>query len=217
MPYSTAHKANTRRRIIEAARAVFNRRGMASATIDDVMQEANLTRGGFYNHFSSKEDLLLEVISSYPECVPSDRWPDVRLDGDASASSYASQMIDAYLSTSHLYDLDVQCPLVALASDVRQSDERINKAYEELLREMAHRFERGLMDNSRTRAGPEAHRKATALMALLVGGLSVARTMENKVLSEEIIGACREMAQQIFGHPDNDRVQPSSSSRKVHS
>jgi TetR/AcrR family transcriptional repressor of nem operon len=54
VPYSSEHKQKTRARIVESARILFNRRGFENVSIDMVMAEADLTRGGFYNHFRSK-------------------------------------------------------------------------------------------------------------------------------------------------------------------
>ena len=58
MPYSAEHKQQTRAKIIETARILFNRDGFQKVTIDMVMEEAGLTRGGFYNHFKNKEALV---------------------------------------------------------------------------------------------------------------------------------------------------------------
>lgn len=63
MPYSPAHKARTRERIVESARHLFNRCGFAGVSIDEIMAEAGLTRGGFYNHFGAKEELYAEVVN----------------------------------------------------------------------------------------------------------------------------------------------------------
>ena len=57
MPYSNEHKQKTREKIVEAARILFNRHGFQDVTIDMVMQNAGLTRSGFYKHFKSKEAL----------------------------------------------------------------------------------------------------------------------------------------------------------------
>ena len=56
MPYAPEHKPQTRKRIVEAAARLFNRRGFADVTIGEVMKTAGLTHGGFYRHFSGKED-----------------------------------------------------------------------------------------------------------------------------------------------------------------
>ena len=68
MPYPRGHKAKTRERIVERARLLFNKHGFASVSIDEIMAEVGLTRGGFYNHFSTKEELYGEAITR--SCLP---------------------------------------------------------------------------------------------------------------------------------------------------
>jgi DNA-binding transcriptional regulator YbjK len=57
MPYAPEHKAEIRTRILDSARRLFNRNGLAAVSIDEIMAGAGLTRGGFYSYFDSKEDL----------------------------------------------------------------------------------------------------------------------------------------------------------------
>ena len=51
MPYSAKHKQKTRTKIIETAGILFNRHGFDGVSIDQIMEAAGMTRGGFYNHF----------------------------------------------------------------------------------------------------------------------------------------------------------------------
>ena len=57
--------AETRRRIVEASRRVFMRRGYGQATVDDILDETGISRGAFYHHFSGKEDLLKAVLEEH--------------------------------------------------------------------------------------------------------------------------------------------------------
>lgn len=52
----------TKRFILETAAPLFNRKGISGASIDDVLAETKLTKGCLYGHFSSKEDLSLQVV-----------------------------------------------------------------------------------------------------------------------------------------------------------
>ena len=70
MPYRPDHKARTRARIVEAARRLFNRHGFEQVTIDQIMAAAGLTRGGFYHHFDSKDQLYAASVASYATCNP---------------------------------------------------------------------------------------------------------------------------------------------------
>jgi AcrR family transcriptional regulator len=64
MPYAPEHKQETRKRIVNSARRLFNRKGFAAVTIDDIMADAGLTRGGFYKHFNTKEELYADAVLS---------------------------------------------------------------------------------------------------------------------------------------------------------
>jgi len=63
MPYPPEHRERTRARIVRSAMTLFNRHGLESVSIDDVMAHAGLTRGGFYRHFKTKSDLYAEAIA----------------------------------------------------------------------------------------------------------------------------------------------------------
>ncbi len=49
--------------IVGKASALFNRQGYLSSSIGDVMRETGFQKGGIYNHFESKEDLMLASFS----------------------------------------------------------------------------------------------------------------------------------------------------------
>jgi AcrR family transcriptional regulator len=61
----SARKAATRARLLEAAARVYARRGFAGATLDDVAEEAGLTKGALYGHFGSKNNLLVALMEEY--------------------------------------------------------------------------------------------------------------------------------------------------------
>jgi len=52
----------TRSNIIEKAAALFNSRGFAGTSLSDLMEYTGLKKGGIYNHFKSKEEILIEAF-----------------------------------------------------------------------------------------------------------------------------------------------------------
>src|SRR5215831_11431756 len=62
MPWPKDHKSRTRRTIVAAASTAFRADGIERVRVEDVMARAGLTHGGFYAHFDSKADLLLEAL-----------------------------------------------------------------------------------------------------------------------------------------------------------
>src|SRR3954454_5006918 len=63
MRYGKDHKQATRRRILEAAGRRFKQDGIDGAAVAAVMSDAGLTNGAFYANFSSKEDLVANVLA----------------------------------------------------------------------------------------------------------------------------------------------------------
>ena len=61
----TARRAETRGRLLQAAAEVYALRGFGGATLDEVAAHANLTKGAVYDHFGSKENLLLALMDEY--------------------------------------------------------------------------------------------------------------------------------------------------------
>lgn len=195
MPYSAEHKQRTRARIVECARVLFNRKGFTEVSIDEIMTRAKLTRGGFYNHFRTKEELFLEAVAAYQDFNPVDRWPGLDFDPERCGAAFARQLVDVYLSREHLDDIEGHCPMIALPSDVARAGPGVKRAYCELLERMAGMFAQGAGASSGARA---ARRRGLALAALCVGGMVLARTIEDDALREEIRAAARATAHELI-------------------
>lgn len=187
MPYTHEHKQRTRAHIVECARELFNQRGFVDVSIDEIMTRAGLTRGGFYNHFSSKEELFTEAIRSYLTFNPAQRWPEIDFDPSRAGKDHARQMINTYLSRTHLDDLDGQCPMIALPSDVARASKRVKDAYRELLERMANMF-------SDSVSAPDKRERGLALAALCVGGMVLARSFEDDHFRNAVREAARRTA-----------------------
>jgi TetR/AcrR family transcriptional repressor of nem operon len=186
MPYRPEHKQETKARIVESARQLFNRRGFSEVSIDEIMAQAGLTRGGFYNHFDTKDELYCEAVQAYAQCNPTDRWDGVELDFSEAGQRLAQQFINAYLSGEHLDDVEGHCPMIALPSDIARAGPEVRGVYERLLKGMAAMIEGGV--NSRV----DARQTALAITALCIGSMVVARTVPDKAFAHEIREAARQ-------------------------
>lgn len=190
MPYTEEHKQATRERIVDCARQLFNRKGFNEVSIDEIMADAGLTRGGFYNHFKAKEDLFVEAVKAYTKCNPADRWEDVELDFSKTGAELARQVINAYLSRRHLEDVGGHCPMIALPSDVARASPKVKAAYASLIEAMAQIFEGTAMKNRQH----NARNHALGMVALCVGGMVLARVLEDPEFANEIREAARGFA-----------------------
>lgn len=190
MPYTEEHKLETRQRIIESARKLFNCRGFSQVTIDEIMHDAGLTRGGFYNHFKAKDELFAEAIKAFGKCDLTERWGGVTLDFSKDNATLMKQMISAYLSHDHLERLEEHCPLIALSSDISRESEKVKLAYQQAIEGMAKLFEKGLS----TQSNQQARSRALGLVSLCIGGMIVARTLNKPALANEVRLAAHDFA-----------------------
>ncbi|MGV8143737.1 MAG: TetR/AcrR family transcriptional regulator [Methanothermobacter sp.] len=56
---------DTKSRIMETAFKLFLKKGFADVSLNEIIKESEITTGGFYYHFDSKDTLLVEVIKKY--------------------------------------------------------------------------------------------------------------------------------------------------------
>src|SRR5262249_22014170 len=146
---------------------------------------AGLTRGGFYSYFRTKSDLYAEAVALALAEPPSKRWKGI---------SAARHVIRGYLSRQHFEDVDGSCPLVALPSDVSRSNPIVRRTYEMVFKAMVDLFEEGLR-----RGGRADRRRALAIAAICVGGLAVARSLEDARLADTLRDATMNVALGLGG------------------
>ena len=108
MPPNIAQTLRVRAEIFGHAGRLFRLRGYAGTNIDDIMLAAGLTRGAFYAHFKSKEELFAQVIGTGQGLL----WKLRARDAEVLA------VLDAYLAKEELSATAQDCTLAALAGDV---------------------------------------------------------------------------------------------------
>ena len=199
MPYTVEHKAETRTRIVTSARRLFNRRGFSEVSIDEIMASAGLTRGGFYNHFKTKDELYAEAISLTLECEKT--GPEGRsIDFTLPPERLAQIIISAYLSDQHFKDVEESCPLIALPSDTSRGGPPVRQAYQQVLEAMI-----GLFQASQN-GDVDARQKAIAIATMCIGGMVLARAVDDVQLSDEIRDVARGTALETGGWSDTQVV-----------
>jgi TetR/AcrR family transcriptional regulator, transcriptional repressor for nem operon len=182
--YAAGHKEQTRARILRAAGTVFRRQGYHAAGVDTVMEEAGLTAGGFYAHFASKEALLAEALA--PAAAESGAARDLALEG-VSSRARAEAFVERYLTTKHCNATEDGCPLPALISEVARTGAPVKASFEAIIRALAAR----LQDQSGDGLTED---RALAIIALCIGGLGVARSVQDDAFGDCILAACRDLA-----------------------
>ena len=198
MSYSPEHKLRTRKRILDSALRLFRVHGYGGVGIDAVMADAGLTRGGFYAHFASKEDLFLETTREAPERL------GVRISRDTDGrllvpEGFAKWFFDFYFSREHRDGVATGCGMPPLAAEVSRADDEVRSAFTSNLGELI---------DALTREAPGEDRCRTlAALALGVGSVVLARAVNDEEFGYAILSACETVAREQMQY---DEVAPAT-------
>ena len=181
MKVSREQAAQNRDRIVEAAAQLFRERGFAGIGVADLMKEAGLTHGGFYGHFSSKEDLIAEA-SARALTHSLALWSKL---AERAPRDPLSAIAGVYLTSRHRDNPGAGCLLAALGPDVSRQGPAVRRAVTDSVRATV-----DLLANLVPRKSRAARRqKAIITYATFVGAMVMARAVDDRALSQEILDA----------------------------
>jgi len=182
--YPADHKEETARRIIEKAGPLMRSRGFAGTSLQDVMREAKLTVGGFYNHFKDKSDVLRYVLAA--DMNESRKLIVEDLD-DLNGDDYAAAVVERYLSEQHRDDTKMACDVPYLSAEVARMDDDTKQVYQDYVVKVVGTIAERLDEQD----DEDAQRHAWELVSKMVGALMIARAVKDPGLSNEILDACK--------------------------
>ncbi|KMO68176.1 TetR/AcrR family transcriptional regulator [Mycolicibacterium obuense] len=198
--YTAEHKSETRQRIVETAGRRFKRDGIDSSGIAAIMSDAHLTNGAFYAHFTSKDDLVANVLADQM------RGFQATL-GSAPDAAELEAFVREYLSSHHRDHPETGCPNAALLDEIARCDEATRRTYTEAMRL--------IVDDVATRLSPDdpmsARSDAIGLITILVASMQLARAVTDRVFSDEILESGVSNAQILLRR---NQHQKSTHSRK---
>lgn len=186
--YSAGHKDQTRQRIIETAGRRFKRGGIDGSGIAAIMSDADLTNGAFYAHFTSKDDLVANVVADQMN-----RWR-TGMDSSTPGREALEEFVRAYLSARHRDHPDTGCPSAALLEEIGRCDKTTRRAYSAGLQEIIETIGMHLSPQD-----PAAARtQAIGLLTVLIATMQLARAVPDRRLSKEILESGIRNAQNII-------------------
>ena len=120
MRYRPEHKIETHQKILKDASRRVRAEGMTGAAVSAVMRDSGMTHGGFYKHFGSKDELLMESLSEAFQEI-GDRL--ARAAEQSQPETAWKAIVKAYLSPEYCDHVEDGCPLPALAPELARADQ----------------------------------------------------------------------------------------------
>jgi len=182
MGHSRAEKAKSRERILEAAASQIRDGGLDSISIAQLMKAADLTHGGFYGHFASRDALLAAALERALEKGGAAFDAAKRRGTPDSVKS----IVNRYLSPAHRDNPAAGCAIASLAPDVGRGDNA------EVRRIMRERLDRAfaLMTDAMG-GGLVARDAAVSAWCTMVGAIMLSRVFGDQRCGDEILKQAR--------------------------
>ena len=195
MPQNPIRKARTRAEILDHAARLFRLRGHAGTNIDDIMLADGLTRGAFYAHFASKDDLFAEAIRTGQGLLG-------RLRGGEPAA-----VLKAYLDKTNLAATAQGCTLAALPGDVARATLAARLAYANVVYATIAELARG--------KPRKLDADATVAAILAVGAVTLARAAGDTRLGDWLLRCAQRAALPLLKPRASPAKKRSRSRRKA--
>jgi TetR/AcrR family transcriptional repressor of nem operon len=168
----------TRRRIVEAAAPIFNKRGYEGSSLNDLMEATGLKKGGIYRHFSSKEELAAEAFDYTWEAAWNARL--LHVDEKANGIEKLKQLIANFVD--HRSPVAGGCPILNTAIDADDGNSVLRAHVLKALRSWVARLQT-VVEQAQTRGeaedGVDPKAVATLIVASLEGALMMSRLERN--------------------------------------
>ena len=178
MGYSKSDKAETHTRIVKVAAKRFRERGLEGIGVADVMKEAGVTVGGFYKHFGSRDELVVEALAAAFKDL--DVWEEHTAD--------MAHLLQNYLTEAHRDAPGTGCAMGALVGDMTRGSKSARVLYTaRVKRSLA--FSSALLPSNRR---SDKRRRALLILSALLGAINLSRAVSDPNLSREILHGVRE-------------------------
>ena len=183
MRVSREQAAENHARIVAVASALFREKGYDGIGVADIMQAAELTHGGFYGHFKSKDDLAAQA-SRDALAKSAAKWETIAA---TAGDKVFAELVASYLRRGHCDNAGKGCALTALGNDAARQGKPVRTAFREGLMRLVDILATAVPGTKAAR-----RKRALAAMAQMVGAVVLARAVDDTALSDEILSAAKQ-------------------------
>ncbi|MBX9796175.1 TetR/AcrR family transcriptional regulator [Sphingomonas sp.] len=187
MPHPVGKKEEGRARLLAGAGRSFRAFGYGGVGVDGIAREAGVTSGAFYAHFPSKAAVFGEVVA----VGLADLAAGIRGFREGGAG-WAEQLIDFYLDERLNCDVRESCALQSLTAEAARGADDVRRGF-------ADGFAQAVAAMTSTDGpAPLDHDRAVALLALLSGGVTIARTLPDGPARAAVARATGDAARRLL-------------------
>jgi TetR/AcrR family transcriptional repressor of nem operon len=191
MRYGPEHKGEIHQKIVKDASRRVRTEGLTGAAVSAVMRDTGLTHGGFYKHFGSKDQLVMESLrEAFGEMA--DHL--VRAGEQSQPGTAWKAIVKAYLSPEHCDHAECGCPLAALAPELARADATMKS---EILEEMT-KYKNRMLPFMPGRRTADKERAFFAIFSTMIGTIEMARVLPEPAMRAKVLATARDFLLRSF-------------------
>ena len=191
MRYQPGHKAAIHQKIVKDASRRVRSAGLNGAAVTAVMGDTGLTHGGFYKHFGSKDDLLVEslregfreiedrLVQAAEQSPPGEGWKAI---------------VRTYLRPEHCEHPDHGCPLATLGPELARVDKRMKP---QIVAELVN-YKSRMVPFMPGRRSADKERAFFAIFSTMIGAIEIARLLPDPAMQKKVLGNARDFLLRSF-------------------
>jgi TetR/AcrR family transcriptional regulator, transcriptional repressor for nem operon len=196
MRYRPEHKIEIHRKIVKDASRRVRTEGLNGAAVGAVMRDTGLTHGGFYKHFGSKDDLLVESLrAAFREMEET----LVRAAEQAPPGKEWKAIVNTYLSPELCEHPERGCPLAALAPELARADTGIKP---QIVAELVN-YKNQMMSFMPGQRTVDKERAFFAIFSTMIGAVEIARMLPDPAMREKVLASARSFLLRSFEPPQS--------------
>ncbi len=172
--------SETKEAIVVKAAEVFNTKGYAGSSMQDVMERTGLKKGGIYNHFASKEDLSLAAFR-YAFGTMHAKYLE-SFDASEGAINKLLTFIETFRTFIYKPPIKGGCPIMNSSAEVDDTNPRLSAAVREAALVWEQMLEEVIVQgirNGEIKAGTNANKIAVIIISSLEGGIMLGKLHRN--------------------------------------
>src|SRR5579864_4664322 len=190
MRYKPEHKVEVRRKIVKDASRRVRREGLNGAAVATVMRDTGLTHGGFYKHFRSKDELLIESLKEgFRETIDT----LVHAAEQSSSGEEWKAIVKTYLRSEMCEHPEHGCPLATLGPELARVDKRMKP---QIVAELVN-YKNRMVPFMPGRQSADKERAFFGIFSTMIGAVAIARLLPNPV-REKVLDSARDFLLRSF-------------------
>ena len=191
MRYPRGHKAEIHRKIVKDASERVRAEGLSGAAVTTVMRDAGLTHGGFYKHFASKDELLVESLKEgFREIIAT----LIRAAEQSRPGEAWKAIVKTYLRPEMCDYPEHGCPLATLAPELARVDRRMKP---QIVAELVN-YKSRMVPFMPGRRTVDKERAFFAMFSTMMGAIEIARLLPDPSVRENVLGSARDFLLRSF-------------------